>query len=205
VSTTPVTACGSYTWAVNGQTYTTGGNYTATTTNAAGCTETAYLVLTLNTNTTITYNQNANLTGIQKTTFQLTNSRSAPGDCFLDYLTSTTYGAALPLASIDTASLTALNAYCNGSMTYTTYSGATSTQTRFRFDGVLDTNQVIMNNLQLMASCCDCLLRYNELTGLWGVIVQKPTYTISMNLDDNNIISSIQVSPTDIARTYNIA
>ncbi len=59
VSTTPVTACGSYTWAVNGQTYTTGGNYTATTTNAAGCTETAYLVLTLNTNTTITYNQNA--------------------------------------------------------------------------------------------------------------------------------------------------
>ncbi|CAB4165394.1 hypothetical protein UFOVP815_43 [uncultured Caudovirales phage] len=153
----------------------------------------------------ITYNQNANLTGIQKTTFQLTNSRSAPGDCFLDYLTSTTYGAALPLASIDTASLTELNAYCNGSMTYTTYSGATSTQTRFRFDGVLDTNQVIMNNLQLMASCCDCLLRYNELTGLWGVIVQKPTYTISMNLDDNNIISSIQVSPTDIASTYNIA
>jgi hypothetical protein len=153
----------------------------------------------------ITYNQNANLTGIQPTKFQLTNSRSAPGDCFLDYLTSTTYGAALPLASVDTATLAALNTYCNGLMTYTTYSGATSTQTRFRFDGVLDTNQTIMNNLQIMASCCDCLLRYNELTGLWGVIVQQPTYAISLNLDDTNIISSIQVTPVDIASTYNIA
>lgn len=153
----------------------------------------------------ITYNQNANLTGIQQTKFQLTNSRTAPGDCFLDYLTSTTYGAALPLASIDTVSLTALNVYCNGLMTYTDYNGATSTQTRFKFDGMLDTTQSIMNNLQIMASCCDCLLRYNELTGLWGVIVQQPTYNVAMNLNDSNIVSSIQVSPVDIASTYNIA
>jgi hypothetical protein len=153
----------------------------------------------------ITYNQNANLTGIQQTKFQLTNSRTAPGDCFLDYLTSTTYGAALPLASIDTVSLTALNVYCNGLMTYTDYNGATSTQTRFKFDGMLDTTQTIMNNLQIMASCCDCLVRYNELTGLWGVIVQQPTYNVAMNLNDSNIVSSIQVSPVDIASTYNIA
>ena len=153
----------------------------------------------------ITYNQNANLTGIQQTKFQLTNSRTAPGDCFLDYLTSTRYGAAIPLASVDTASLTALNVYSNQTMTYTPYTGGSATQTRFKFDGVLDTNQVIMNNLQLMASCCDCLLRYNELTGLWGVIVQQPTYTVAMNLNDSNVISSIQVTPIDIASTYNIA
>jgi hypothetical protein len=153
----------------------------------------------------ITYNQNVGLTGLQPTKFQLTNSRSSPGNCFLDYLTSTTYGAALPLASIDTASLTELDVYCNELMTYTTYLGATSTQTRFKFDGVIDTNQSIMNNLQLMASCCDCLLRYNEITGLWGVIVQQPTYTVAMNLTDSNIISSIQVTPIDIASTYNIA
>ena len=153
----------------------------------------------------ITYNQNANLTGIQQTKFQLTNSRNAPGDCFLDYFVSTRYGAALPLAAIDTATLTALNDYSSQLMTYTTYTNTTSTQTRFKFDGVIDTNQVIMNNLQMMASCCDCLLRYNELTGLWGVIVQKPSYTVSMDLNDSNIISSIQVTPVDIASTYNIA
>jgi hypothetical protein len=62
-----------------------------------------------------------------------------------------------------------------------------------------------MNNLQIMASCCDCLVRYNEITGLWGVIVQQPTYTVAMALDDSNIVSSIQVTPIDIASTYNIA
>lgn len=153
----------------------------------------------------ITYNQNANLTGLQPTKFQLTNSRKAPGDCFLDYLTSTTYGAAIPLTGVDTASLTALNVYSAGAFSYTPSGGGTASQVRFEFDGVLDTNQTIMNNLQLMASCCDCLLRYNEITGLWGVIVQQPTYTIAMDLTDSNIISSIQVSPIDISSSYNIA
>lgn len=153
----------------------------------------------------ITYNQNAGLTGLQPTKFQLTNSRSAPGACFLDYLTSTTYGAAIPVDSVDTASLTALDVYCNQLMTYTPYSGGSATQTRFRFDGTLDANQTIMNNLQIMASCCDCLLRYNEISGLWAVIVQQPTYTVAMDLTDSNLISAIQVTPIDIASTYNIA
>lgn len=153
----------------------------------------------------ITYNQNAGLTGLQSTKFQLTNSRSLPGSCFQDYLTSTVYGAAIPIASVDTASLAELDVYCSGSFAYTNYLGVPYTQTRFLFGGVIDTNQSIMNNLQIMASCCDCLIRYNEISGKWGVIVQKPTYTIAMNLDDSNIISSIQVTPIDIASSYNIA
>jgi hypothetical protein len=153
----------------------------------------------------ITYSQSAGLTGIQQTKFQLTNPRSAPGDCFLDYLTSGRYGAAIPLASVDTASLTALNTYCNGSFTYTPYSGGSTTQTRFRFDGTLDTTQTIMTNLQIMASNCDCLIKYNEITGKWGVIVQSPTYSVTANLDDSDIISGIQVTPVDIASSFNIA
>jgi SprB repeat/Secretion system C-terminal sorting domain/Bacterial protein of unknown function (DUF839) len=45
-SSDTVTACGSYAW--NGQTYSTSGTYTFTTTNAAGCDSTATLVLTVN-------------------------------------------------------------------------------------------------------------------------------------------------------------
>jgi hypothetical protein len=105
----------------------------------------------------ITYNQNANLTGLQGTKFRITNGRSDPGECFLDYLTSTTYGAALPPESIDTDSLTELTAYSSELMTFTTYTGLTQNIERFNFDGIIDTNQTIMNNLQLMASCCDCL------------------------------------------------
>jgi hypothetical protein len=154
----------------------------------------------------IRYSQSANLTGIQQTKFQVTNSRYAPGDCFSDYLFSTRYGAAIPSANINSISLTALNTYCNQSFTYTTYSsGSSILPQRFRFDGVLDTQQPIMTNLQYMATCCDCLLRYNEITNTWGVVVQSPTYTVAMALDDSNIIGSINVTPLDIASSFNIA
>ncbi len=154
----------------------------------------------------IRYSQSANLTGIQQTRFQVTNSRYAPGDCFSDYLFSTRYGAAIPTANIDSTSLAALNTYCNQTFTYTLYTGGTNVlPQRFRFDGVLETAQPIMTNLQYMATCCDCLLRYNEITNKWGVVVQSPTYTVTMALNDSNIVGPINVSPLDIASSFNIA
>ena len=150
------------------------------------------------------YNSDRNLTALNQTRFQITNSRSAPGSCFLDYLTSTRYGAAIPLANIDTTSLTALNTYSSGSFTYTTYSGSTTTQPRFTFNGTLDTNLKIMQNIQAMADCCDCLVKYNEITGLWGVIVQTPTYTVAMDINDSNMIGPITVSPIDLNNSFNI-
>jgi len=152
----------------------------------------------------LTYNQDLNIQGIEQTKFQITNSRSKPGDCFNDYLTNTVYGAAIPANQIDTASLTALNVYSDGSFTYEPYAGGSATQTRFRFDGVIDTNRTIMQNLQDMASCCDCLLKYNEILGTWGVVVQSPTYTVAMNINDSNMVSAISITPIDIAGSYNV-
>lgn len=152
----------------------------------------------------ITYNSDAGLTGIQQTKFQVTNSRYAPGDCFLDYLTNEVYGAAIPISQVDTASLTALNAYCAQSFSYTDAEGNPATQARFRFDGVVDTNRSIMDNLQDMASSCDALLKYNEIVGQWGIITQSPTYSVSMDLNDSNMVSAIQITPLDIAASYNV-
>lgn len=153
----------------------------------------------------ITYSVSANLTGIQQTRFQLTNSRYKPGDCISDYLVNDRYGAAILAANIDTTSLTALNTYSDATMTYTTYTGGTSTQTRFRFDGVVQTDATIMSNLQIMAACCDCLIRYNEITGKWGVVVQSPTYSVSMAINDSNMVSAIQITPIDLSNTFNVA
>lgn len=152
----------------------------------------------------LTYNQNAGIRGIEQTKFQIINSRYAPGDCFADYLINTRYGAALPASQIDYTSLTALNTYCAESFSYTNSSGSPATQARFRFDGTLETNRTIMQNLQDMASCCDCLLKYNEITAKWGVIVQKPTYTVAMELNDSNIVSAIQITPVDLNNSFNI-
>ena len=46
-----VTACDTYTWSANGATYTTSGTYTSAGLNAAGCTHTKTLVLTINSST----------------------------------------------------------------------------------------------------------------------------------------------------------
>jgi hypothetical protein len=153
----------------------------------------------------MTYSVSANLTGIQQTRFQLTNSRYKPGDCISDYLVNDRYGAAIPAANIDTTSLTALNTYSNANMTYTNYSGAIASLTRFRFDGVVQTDATIMSNLQIMSACCDCLIRYNEITGKWGVVVQSPTYSVAMAIDDSNMVSAIQITPIDLSNTFNVA
>ncbi len=59
VTTTNITSCDSYTWAVNGQTYIASGVYTYTTINPIGCPASAVLNLTINSNTTSTSNINA--------------------------------------------------------------------------------------------------------------------------------------------------
>jgi hypothetical protein len=153
----------------------------------------------------LTYSQDANITGLQQTKFQVINSRSAPGDCFLDYLRSTRYGAALALSNVDTTSLTALNAYCSQVISFTPYTGGTNSITRFRFDGVILTDQPIMSNIQMMANCCDCLVKYNEITSKWGVIIQQPTFTTALEINDSNLIGAISISPLDISNTFNIA
>jgi len=150
------------------------------------------------------YNADRALTSLQSTRFELTNARKSPGDCFLDYFTSTRYGAAIPTSLIDTTSLTALNTYSDAPFTYTPYPGGSATQPRFEFNGVIDTNQKIMQNIQAMSDCCDCLVKYNEITGTWGVITQSPTYTVAMALSDSNIISPIQITPIDLANSFNV-
>ena len=153
----------------------------------------------------INYSQSASITGLQQTKFQLTNSRTNTGDCLYDYLTNTRYGAAIPSSQIDTASLDALTVYSNELFTFTSYTGGTQTIPRFKFDGVVDTNRTIMQNMQDMASCCDCIIKYNDIAGKWGVITQSPTYTVAMDINDSNIISGLTINPTDIASSYNIA
>jgi hypothetical protein len=153
----------------------------------------------------MTYNQPANITGLQQTKFQITNSMKATGDCIYDYLINTRYGGAIPVSQIDTDSLDALTAYSEENFTYTPYSGGSATQKRFEFNGLVSTTRTIMQNLQDMASCCDCLLKYSEMFGTWGVIVQTPSYEVAIALNDSNIISGITTTTLDIANSFNIA
>jgi hypothetical protein len=150
------------------------------------------------------YSQSRNLVSLNQTRFQVTNSRTLPGDCFLDYFSSIRYGAAIPLSQIDTASLTDLNTYSSTTIPYTTYTGGSATVSKFAFNGTLLTTAKIMTNIQNMANCCDCLVRYNEITSQWGVIVQKTTYTVALAIDNSNTIGGITVSPVDSSNSFNV-
>jgi hypothetical protein len=152
----------------------------------------------------LTYSQSANIRGLEGTRFQITNPRNSTGDCFYDYLVNTRYGCAIPANQINTDSLNALTAYSNENFTYTPYTGGSTNKQRFKFNGTLDTNKTVMQNLQDMATCCDCLIKYNEITAQWGVIVQSPDYTTVMDINDSNMISAISITPLDIANSYNI-
>ena len=55
-TSTNVTACDSYTWPLDSNTYTTSGIYTLSSTNASGCTHIDSLVLVIDTSTSLTFN-----------------------------------------------------------------------------------------------------------------------------------------------------
>ena len=153
----------------------------------------------------ITYNQGARMTSLGQTQFQITNSRNSAGDVIYDYLTNTVYGAAIPVSQIDTASLTALNTYCNETITFTPYTGGAATQPRFKLNGVIDNKSNVLSTLQDITSSCDCLLKYNEIYGIWSVIVQTPSYSVVMDINNSNITGAISVITMDISNVYNIA
>ena len=153
----------------------------------------------------LTYNTTDGLTGFQQTQFQVINPRNSAGDVIFDYLTSPVYGASIPSSQVDSASIAALNTYCNQTITFNNSQGLALTQPRFKFNGVIDTVDTVLNNIQNISNCCDCLVKYNEIYGLWGVIVQSTSYTVAMDLNDSNMISSLSITSMDISNTYNIA
>jgi hypothetical protein len=125
-----------------------------------------------------------------------------PGDVWYDYLTNTVYGGAIPTANVDTVSVAALNAYSDQTISYTTYTGSTSTIPRYRFNGMFDTGQTVLANLDIMMQCCDCWQTYQASTGLWTVSINQ-VITPSLSFNDSNIIGNIDVGSVDITQQPN--
>ena len=179
--------------------YTAGGQ-------SADMTNTAFIIVK------VIYNSDAGTTSLGAVTAKITNSRTKPGDCITDYLLSDRYGCAVPLAGINTASMTALNDYSDKPIVYTPMGGgAPTTQVRYRLNGPLDTTKNCLANLQDMVDACDSWMQYSELTGQWKVVINKAydespdalTFNDLYSVTSNNLISGIQLNPTDLNQTFN--
>jgi hypothetical protein len=157
----------------------------------------------------VIYDQNKNVTQIpQQIKVELTNSINSPGAVIKDYLLNERYGCGIPLANIDTASLTALDTYSQEQITYTPVGGGSATQDRYQINGPVNVGDNCLNNLQQLTDTCDSWLQYSEMTGQWRVVINQ-SYTDYTTFNDlyivnsSNLIGGIDVNPIDLNGTYN--
>ena len=155
----------------------------------------------------LNYNRDAETTQLQPITFNVShylNSAGAalPGDVWYDYITNETYGGGMAASIVDSASATALNTYSNGLISFTNSSGNAATQARYRINGVLDTGQNVLSNIDRIMVACDSWNQYNAASGLWSIVINKAE-TSSFSLSDSNIIGEIKTSLLDISNSIN--
>jgi hypothetical protein len=154
----------------------------------------------------LNYNRDAETTNMQTVTFkvrQYLNGAGAakPGDVWYDYITNELYGGAMAADIVDLSSAVALNTYSDGLIPYTDESGL-KTQPRYRINGVIDTGQSCLNNINAIMIACDSWNQYNAAKGQWSVIINKAE-TTALAFDDSNIIGEIRVSAYDITSSVN--
>lgn len=153
------------------------------------------------------YSQDAGSTGLQPVTFKVKHALNGtgvakPGSVLQDYLTNTIYGGAVDIADVNTTACAALDTYADQVITYNLAGGGTATQPRYRINGVIDTGETALNNIENILLACDSWISYQAETGQWAPVINKADST-GFAFDDSNIIGEIRVSATDITSSIN--
>ena len=78
----------------------------------------------------------------------------------------------------------------------------TSTQERYRINGIIDTSKSVMDNLTEMANSCGTWLTFDGTQGRWSVIINQPAES-QYSFNDSNIIGTIEVSGSGFRDLYN--
>lgn len=121
-------------------------------------------------------------------------SADNPALCILDYLTSARYGAGVPYAArdggaddfIDEQSFIDAANYCDDLVAIP----GPSTEKRFRMNAVIDTGQVVGQNLAEMTSCCRAQLIWQN--GLYRIVITQVTTPETFELTEDNIVGPIE-------------
>jgi hypothetical protein len=150
----------------------------------------------------VNYSAAYNVKGIGDVTFQVSSSMYKPGDVLYDYMTNSVFGANIAVAEIDTATITALNSYSANSVTYTDETGSHTLTNRYQINGLVNTDNEVMRNVEEIANSAGSWLSYSVLTGKWGVIINR-SGSSSIVFDDSNILGGISISGTGLKDLYN--
>ena len=75
-------------------------------------------------------------------------------------------------------------------------------RSQFSIDGVIDTKNNVMENINRLCTASGCWLSYDTNTGLWSVIINQATTPV-YHFNDSNIVGSINVTGKGINEYYN--
>ncbi len=123
-------------------------------------------------------------------------SADNPALCILDYLTSKRYGAGVPYAArdggaddfIDEQSFIDAANFCDDLVSIQ----PSGTEKRFRMNAVIDTGQVVGQNLAEMLSCCRASLIWQN--GLYRLVITGVTVPEAFELTEDNIVGPLNWS-----------
>ena len=79
---------------------------------------------------------------------------------------------------------------------------ATTTHTRYRINGVIDTAKPVMQNLENIANSAGAWITYDITDGKWSVIINKAE-TSAHSFNDSNIIGAVDLAGTGLDGLYN--
>jgi hypothetical protein len=151
------------------------------------------------------------------------NDLDCPANAFIDYMTSTRYGAGLSTSDIDMDSVAEWVTHCNQVNIYDNQwqdpKGAVpvgpATYDRFTMGAWLDTNETVATNIEMILNAGMASMTYDYRKGKFRVIPNRAmstvvntgpneSYTI-FNFNETNIVSDITVNSTDLYSLYNAA
>ena len=157
----------------------------------------------------IDYDAENGLQGLGGMTFDITNSVSNPGDVMIDYLNNTRYGAGLSNTIIDVTSITdsantSLKGYSAEQVSYTPHGGGSATQDRWQINGYLSTFDSVGTNIAKIAQASASFFLFDTKQGKFKSLPNRSRAS-TFSLNDDNIVSKISVTSTELYSLYNAA
>jgi hypothetical protein len=158
------------------------------------------------------YDAENGLTGLGSMSFDLSNSKHNPGEVLFDYLKSTRYGCGLANADIDITSIlgtanTQMKGYCDEQISYTPNTGGSSTIDRYQINGYLSTFKSCMDNVDSICRNSATFFTFDGKQGKFSAVPNRAylasELTNAFVLNDDNIISKISITSTELYNTLN--
>ncbi len=128
-----------------------------------------------------------------------------PALCIYDYLTSTVYGLGIPTADVDDASFIVEANYCDELVTVPDGAGGSTTQERFKTNGWIDQNDMLIDNLEKLKATCRAQIVYQG--GQHRISIRKVAFVVPsvgmLELTEDNFHGDIKIQSPGVDEAFN--